>query len=64
MENDTDQLLTISQLCSFLSVKKSWIYRATMQKGPGAIPRVRLGKYLRFSRAEVLKWIRDIQENN
>ena len=45
-------------LADKLKVKKSWVYAQTRETGPGAIPRLRVGKYLRFSEAEVLAWLK------
>jgi len=38
-------------------VKKSWLYFRSMQTGRGSIPRVRIGKYLRFNPGAVMEWI-------
>lgn len=59
MSNHTmqEELLTISELAQVLKVKKSWIYAQTRQTGPGAIPRIKIGKYLRFHLPAVFKWI-------
>ena len=51
MEND---LLNIDELAKRLKVRKSWIYGETRKSGEGSIPKLRGGKYLRFSLAEVL----------
>jgi len=50
-------LLTIDQLCEQFQVPKSWVYARTREKGPGAIPVIRVGKYLRFRLEDVLQWI-------
>jgi len=56
-----ENLLTPEQMAGVLGVRKSWLYRQTMQRGPGAIPRIRLKKYLRFDRAAVLRWVESQQ---
>jgi len=38
-----------------VKVQKSWIYERTRRK---LIPHVKLGKYLRFSRAALSTWVR------
>ena len=53
------ELLTVEQLAGKLKVHKSWVYRQTRQRGPDSIPRVPVGKYLRFNLMEVLSWLRD-----
>jgi len=62
MESNAKNLLTIEEMAAGLKVKKSWLYRKTMEKGPGSIPRVRLGKYLRFREDDVMAWIQKNQD--
>ena len=56
-------LLTVAELASELKVPKSWIYARTREIGPGTLPRVRVGKYLRFFLPEVLTWLRGQQKD-
>lgn len=51
------ELLTINEMSEMLKVKPSWLYFRTMQTGEDAIPRVRIGKYLRFNPDAVMTWI-------
>lgn len=51
-------LLTIDELAERVKVRKSWVYGETRKSGEGSIPRLKVGKYLRFSLAEVLEWLR------
>jgi excisionase family DNA binding protein len=51
------ELLTIEEMASRLKVKKSFLYFRTMQTGANAIPRVKVGKYLRFNPGKVMEWI-------
>lgn len=62
MESNTKNLLTIEEMAAGLKVKKSWLYRKTMEKGPEAIPRIHLGKYLRFCPESVMDWVRKQSE--
>lgn len=59
MEKD---LYTIDEMADALRVKPSWIYARTMQKGPGSIPRLKCGKYLRFNPDEVMAWLEAQQQ--
>jgi len=52
-----DQLVTIEQMAAILQVKPSWIYFRTMSTGANSIPRMKIGKYLRFDPGKVMKWI-------
>jgi excisionase family DNA binding protein len=49
-----DELLTLEEAAAFLKVSKSWIYERTRR---GAIPHLKLGKYLRFPMADLLLWL-------
>lgn len=57
-------LLTIDELAEKLRVPKSWVYSRTRIKGPDAFPRLKIGKYLRFSLEEVLSWLKNQQNDN
>ncbi len=48
---------TLDELSEILKVKKGWIYGQTFKKGPGAIPRLKVGKHLRFDMEAIEKWI-------
>jgi len=56
-------LLTVNDLARQLRVKPSWIYGETRKTGKGSIPRIRVGKYLRFRLEEVMDWLKAHQEN-
>jgi excisionase family DNA binding protein len=53
----TTDILTLAEVAEMLRVKKMWIYQRTRPKGTrGGIPHYRIGKLLRFDRAEILAW--------
>jgi excisionase family DNA binding protein len=52
----SDQLLTAEEVARLLQVRTSWLYDAARR---GAIPHVRLGRYVRFRRDSVDAWIRE-----
>jgi excisionase family DNA binding protein len=56
-------LLTVEDLAKQLKVKPSWIYGETRKTGPESIPRIKVGKYLRFSLEEVMDWLKNQQAN-
>ena len=56
-------LLTVDDLAMQLKVKPSWIYGETRKTGQGSIPRIRVGKYLRFRLEDVMDWLKAHQEN-
>jgi excisionase family DNA binding protein len=55
--------LTVDELAETLKVPKSWIYSKTRETGQEAIPRVKVGKYIRFVESEVIDWLKRQNEN-
>ncbi|MBI4591455.1 MAG: helix-turn-helix domain-containing protein [Candidatus Rokubacteria bacterium] len=51
---DAEELLTLDEVAQLLKVPKSWIYERTRRK---LIPHVKLGKYLRFPRSALSRWV-------
>ena len=60
----SDDLATVSQIAEFLQVPNSWVYERTRLRGIERIPHFKLGKYLRFSRCEVLEWVQRQRGNS
>ena len=52
--DEKDALLDVVQLAAYLNVSKTWVYD---QIRNNEIPHSKLGKYLRFRRREIDKWI-------
>lgn len=52
-------LHTVSELAQVLKVPKSWVYAKTRETGPNSIPRIKVGKYLRFEIDQVLNWLKN-----
>jgi excisionase family DNA binding protein len=57
-----EELLTPQELASRLKVGLGWVYAQTRQKGDDAIPRIKCGKYLRFSERDVSNWLERQQD--
>ena len=53
-----NDFLTIDELADRLKVQKSWVYSRTRETGAAAMPRIRVGKYLRFDYRAVMEWLR------
>ena len=53
-----NNLLTVDQLAEKLQVSKDWVYKQTYQKDMDSIPRLKVGKYLRFDWGEVHAWLK------
>ena len=51
-----EKLLTVEEIAKDLRVPKSWVYSRTRETGPNAMPRLKIGKYLRFERDKVREW--------
>ena len=54
----TEPLIGVKEQARQLGVKKSWIYARTRETGPDAMPRLKLGKYLRFDPKQVMAWVK------
>lgn len=54
---ENDELLTVREVAAFLKVPASWIYERTRRRGLEKLPHLKLGKYLRFSKSEVVNWL-------
>ena len=52
----SQNLLTVKDVADLLSVKKSYIYELSRKD---RIPRIKIGKYVRFDLDEVLAWVRE-----
>ncbi len=57
-ENHNGSLLDKDGLAEYLNVPPSWVYEKTRDKSKGSIPRVMVGKYVRFNIEEVLEWLK------
>lgn len=54
------RLLTVEELADYLHVPKGWIYdRTRITEDEGGIPRVKVGKYVRFNLPDILKWLKE-----
>jgi excisionase family DNA binding protein len=53
----SENFLTVNELAHALKVPKSWVYSRTRETGPGSIPRIMVGKYIRFRLDDVMTWI-------
>ena len=58
----SQEFLTVDELASILRVPKSWIYSKSRETGPGAMPKIKVGKYCRFVLNDVLDWLKNQNE--
>jgi excisionase family DNA binding protein len=59
LPTDTDRLLTVDEVAELLHVAPSWVRSSARE---GAIPAVRLGRWLRFRRRSVLEWVEGLEQ--
>ena len=49
-------LMDVAEAARVLHVPISWVYERTRRRGRDRIPHIKLGKYLRFVRSEIVMW--------
>jgi len=54
---ESQELLTVDELAQRLKVPPSWVYGYSRRRGPDSIPKIKVGKYLRFELREVKNWL-------
>lgn len=52
-----DELLTVNDAARLLNVTVSWVYEHTRDDAEDRLPFVKLGKYVRFDRADLREYI-------
>ncbi len=55
----TDDLLTVDDVAAMLRMKRAWVYAETRR---GALPHVRLGRYVRYRRSAVTAWVEGLEQ--
>jgi excisionase family DNA binding protein len=53
-----DPLLTAEEVAALLQVTCAWVYAETRQR---RIPHLRLGRYVRYRRSALEKWMSDVE---
>jgi len=62
--NEDNRLLTIQQVADILHVPVSWVYGRTRRRSTERLPGIRLGKYWRFRKEEIHRWIERQREGH
>ena len=52
-----ETLLTPSDVAEILRVPISWVYERARRHGTARLPHIKIGKYLRFRKEDVLGWL-------
>jgi excisionase family DNA binding protein len=53
-----DALLTADEVAAMMQVSTAWVYAESRRD---ALPHVRLGRYVRFRRSAIERWLADVQ---
>jgi len=53
------KLIGVNELAEILGVPISWVYARTRETGPNAIPRINVGKYIKFEIEKVMDWLKE-----
>ena len=56
-----DELLTVEEVAQLLKVPASWVYEHCRERGSDPLPHVKLGKYLRFSRSDLTRYLEKLR---
>jgi excisionase family DNA binding protein len=56
-KRDNARLMTVHDVAGLLQVPASWVYEHTRLRCHNRIPGIRLGKYWRFQRTDIMRWI-------
>ena len=62
--SDSIHYETLDDLAARTRLKKSWWYQQTRRKDRGAVPKLKIGKYLLFIPAQVDEWLNDLGQLN
>ena len=52
-----EDILTPEELAARLKVRKSWVYEQTRSRNRNPLPRLNMGRYLRFDWSKVVEWL-------
>jgi excisionase family DNA binding protein len=56
----SERLLNAAEVAEFLAVPESWVREHTRR---GSMPRIHLGRYIRYRRDAVLAWIDSLESS-
>ena len=62
--DDHDELLTVKEVARLLKVPSSWVYERCRPGALNPLPHIKLGKYLRFYRDEVLDYLEKLKRTS
>ena len=56
-----DELLTVEEVAELFKVPASWVYEHCRKQVSDPLPHVKLGKYLRFSRSDLNRYLEKLR---
>lgn len=59
-----DELLTVEEVAGLLKVPTSWVYERCRGCASDPLPHVKLGKYLRFRKSDLLRYLEKWQRGD
>jgi len=62
--DNTTEILTPEDVAALLRVSESWVYEKARRRCRDPLPCFRIGRYIRFSRAAVMKWLESTATGN
>jgi excisionase family DNA binding protein len=62
--DEHNQLLTVEEVARLLQVPRSWVYQTCRPGTLDPLAHIKLGKYLRFDRGEVLHYLERLKRTS
>jgi excisionase family DNA binding protein len=59
-----DELLTVREVARLLKVPPSWVYERCRERSSDPLPHLKLGKYLRFYKSELLHYMEKLRRGS
>ena len=56
------KLIGVNELAEILGVPLSWVYARSRETGRDSIPRIKVGKYVKFELDRVMDWLKKKNE--
>ncbi len=64
MKEKQEELMTVRDVAALLNVPASWVYEHCRERSADRLPHVKLGKYLRFYRADLLSYMEKLRRGD
>ncbi len=58
------ELLTVNEVASLFRVPTSWVYERCREGATNPLPHLKLGKYLRFSKSDLLEYMENLRRGD